>query len=165
MEEQQLSSGDLAKIEFIIRLKDGTQFSVSKGRQSLEFVVGEDSGLPKEFEDGLLGMTSKETRMVGIPTETAFGPDRNEFLRSFDKTNIPEGKLNLTGNTVLVKQANGKFVPTIVTAVDPNRVTVDAEGIFEGKEMVADVTLVRIGPEVEEEPDAESAEETPEIAS
>lgn len=164
MEDQQLNSGDLAKIEFIIRLKDGTQFSVSKGRQSMEFTVGEDNGLPKEFEEGLLGMTPKETRMVAIPTETAFGPKRDEFLRSFDKTDIPEGKLNLTGNTVLVKRANGKFVPTVVTGVDPNRVTVDAEGIFEGKEMVADVTLVRIGPEVEEDPEAE-VEETSEAES
>jgi peptidylprolyl isomerase len=162
MEEQQLSAGDLAKIEFIIRLKDGTQFSVSKGRQALEFTVGEDNGVPKEFEEGLMGMTPKETRMVSISADTAFGPNRNEFLRSFAKTEIPEGKLNLTGNTVLVKRANGKFVPTVVTDVDPNRVTVDAEGIFEGKEMVADVTLLRIGPEVEEaaEEEIEGAEET-----
>lgn len=161
MEEQQLSAGDLAKIEFIIRLKDGTQFSVSKGLHALEFTVGEDNGVPKEFEEGLMGMTPKETRMVPISADTAFGPNRNEFLRSFAKTDIPEGKLNLTGNTVLVKRANGKFVPTVVTAVDPNRVTVDAEGIFEGKEMVADVTLLRIGPEVEETAEeTEGAEET-----
>lgn len=162
MEEQQLANGDLAKIEFIIRLKDGTQFSVSKGRQALELTLGEDNGVPKEFQDGLLGMTPKETRMVPISDEIAFGPKHNEFLRSFTNTYIPEGKLNLTGNTVLVKRANGKFVPTVVASVDPNRVTVEAEGIFEGKEMVADVTLVRIGPEVEEgvSESEETAEET-----
>lgn len=160
MEERQLKTGDLAKIEFIIRLKDGTQFSVSKGRQTLELTVGEDNGVPKEFQEKLTGMTPKETRMVPIDGDLAFGPRRNEFLRGFAKTSIPEGKLNLVGNTVLVKRANGKFVPTTVASVDPNRVVVETEGIFEGKEMVADVTLLRIGPETEEEVAApETAEE------
>ena len=68
----QVKQGDTVKVHYTGKLKDGTRFDSSEGRDPLEFQAGTGQVI-KGFDEALLGMAPGEKKIVDIPVEEAYG--------------------------------------------------------------------------------------------
>ena len=72
--------GDVAKkgqkisIHYVGSVLDGGVFDTSRGRGTFDFWVGEGQVVPG-LDEGLLGMTEGELRLITIPPALAYGND------------------------------------------------------------------------------------------
>lgn len=137
-------SGDTVKVHYTGKLEDGTVFDSSKEREPLEFTLGAQAVITG-FDNGVQGMEVGEAKSITIPPEDAYGDPRSELISTvekklFDQQNItPE-----VGKQLQIPQDDNRFLNVIITAVDDNNVTLDANHPLAGKTLVFDVELVEI---------------------
>ena len=141
--QQQAKKGDKVKVHYHGRLTDGTTFDSSQGRQPLEFEVG--SGMViKGFDDGVTGMSVGDKKTISIPPDEAYGPRQEEMLIAFPRSNFPPDIEPEIGMTLHMHGENGQELPVVVTAVNAETVTLDANHPLAGHELVFDIELVDV---------------------
>ncbi len=141
--EQQAKKGDKVKVHYHGRLNDGTTFDSSEGRQPLEFEVG--SGMViKGFDDGVTGMTVGDKKTISIPAEDAYGPRQEEIVLEFPRINFPPDIEPEVGMTLNMHSENGQEMPVLITAVNDDTVTLDANHPLAGYELIFDIELVDV---------------------
>src|SRR5207237_5816592 len=80
--------GDKVRVHYTGTLQDGTQFDSSRGRDPLEFTLGEGRVIPG-FDGAVTGMDVGETRTVTIPAADAYGARRDEMLVTIPRGQVP----------------------------------------------------------------------------
>ena len=141
--DQQAKKGDKVKVHYHGRLTDGTTFDSSQGRQPLEFEVG--SGMViKGFDDGVTGMTVGDKKTISIPPEEAYGPRQEEMVIEFPIINFPPDIKPEVGMTLQMHSENGQELPVVITAINEESITLDANHPLAGQELVFDLELVDI---------------------
>jgi FKBP-type peptidyl-prolyl cis-trans isomerase 2 len=141
--EQQAKKGDKVKVHYHGRLNDGTTFDSSEGRQPLEFEVG--SGMViKGFDDGVTGMTVGDKKTISIPAEDAYGSRQEEMVLEFPRINFPPDIEPEVGMTLNMHSENGQEMPVLITAVNDETVTLDANHPLAGYELIFDIELVDV---------------------
>ena len=141
--DQQAKKGDKVKVHYHGRLTDGTTFDSSQGRQPLEFEVG--SGMViKGFDDGVTGMTVGDKKTISIPPEEAYGPRQEEMVIEFPIINFPPDIKPEVGMTLQMHSENGQELPVVITGINEESVTLDANHPLAGQELVFDLELVDI---------------------
>lgn len=66
------NNGDTVEVDYTGRFQDGKVFDSSKGREPLEFTLGEGQ-LIQGFEEAVIGMKVGDRKTVTIPPEKAYG--------------------------------------------------------------------------------------------
>ena len=66
-------SGDQVKVHYTGRLKDGTVFDSSEGRDPLDFTAGGSEVIPGVVQ-AVMGMQAGESKAVEVSAEDGFGP-------------------------------------------------------------------------------------------
>jgi len=141
--DQQAKKGDKVKVHYHGRLTDGTTFDSSQGRQPLEFEVG--SGMViKGFDDGVTGMTVGDKKTISIPPEEAYGPRQEEMVIEFPIINFPPDIKPEVGMTLQMHSENGQELPVVITGINEESITLDANHPLAGQELVFDLELVDI---------------------
>jgi peptidylprolyl isomerase len=141
--EQQAKKGDKVKVHYHGRLTDGTTFDSSQGRQPLEFEVG--SGMVIQgFDEGVTGMTVGDKKTISIPPEEAYGPRQEEMVIEFPIINFPPDIKPEVGMTLQMHGENGQELPVVITAINEESITLDANHPLAGQELVFDLELVDI---------------------
>lgn len=142
---EQVKSGDKINVHYTGRLTDGTLFDSSEGREPLEFQVG--SGMViKGFDEGVMGMTIGEKKIVHIPVEEAYGEMDSSYLAVFNKEEIPSDIPYEVGMQLNMHQdGTGQVMPVIVVEVTEKTITLDANHPLAGKDLIFDLELVSIG--------------------
>jgi len=141
--DQQAKKGDKVKVHYHGRLTDGTTFDSSQGRQPLEFEVG--SGMViKGFDDGVTGMAVGDKKTVSIPPDEAYGPRQEEMVIEFPIINFPPDIKPEIGMTLQMHSENGQELPVVITAINEESITLDANHPLAGQELVFDLELVDI---------------------
>jgi len=64
--------GDTIEVDYTGSFPDGKVFDSSKGRDPLEFTIGEGQLIPG-FEEAVIGMDVGQTKKVTLPPEKAYG--------------------------------------------------------------------------------------------
>ncbi len=140
---QQVKKGDQIKVHYHGRLTDGTIFDSSAGRQPLEFEVG--SGMViKGFDEGVTGMAVGDKKTISIPADEAYGPRQEEMVIEFPIKNFPPDITPEVGMTLQMHGDNGQELPVVITAINEESITLDANHPLAGKELVFDLELVDI---------------------
>jgi len=139
----QAKDGDKVKVHYTGKLENGEVFDSSKDRQPLEFEIGGGNVMPG-VEKGIIGMEIGDTKSIQIPPEDAFGPWRRELLVDLKRNEFPEN-MNLTvGQKLQMRHMDGDPLSLIITDVNEDTVTLDANHPLAGKTLVFDVELIGI---------------------
>jgi peptidylprolyl isomerase len=135
--------GDKVRVHYTGTLKDGTVFDSSKGREPLEFTLGEQRVIPG-FEQAVRGMAPGDTKKEIIPAEQAYGPRREEMLMEVEREQFPENISPEVGLQLQMTTADGRQVPVKIAAVDESKIRLDANHPLAGEDLVFELELVEI---------------------
>lgn len=136
--------GDRVTVHYTGRLTDGTEFDSSAGQEPLEVVLGAGRVIPG-FENAIVGMQNGESRTVTIPVEEAYGPHSEELVLCVPRNRLPEDLSPEIGMQLQMQQADGDLVDVLITSVDEQNITLDANHPLAGQALVFDIQLVTIG--------------------
>lgn len=140
----EVKSGDKIKVHYTGKLEDGSVFDTSEGREPFEFTVGEGNVIPG-FDQGVVGMTEGATKTITIPPEEAYGPSRDELVAKVSKSAFPESIDPQVGQHLQMEQSSGEPINVVVSNIEGDTVTLDANHPLAGKTLIFEVQLVAIG--------------------
>ena len=139
----QVSTGDTVRIHYSGKLRDGTVFDTSNGRDPLEFKVG-DRAIIADLEASVVGMTVGESATVEVAAANAYGPRSPEAIQTVERSMIAEGVDVSVGTQLQASGPDGQTVLLTVVEADDATVTVDANHPLAGEDLVFDIELVEI---------------------
>lgn len=140
----QAKSGDTVQVHYTGRLEDGSVFDSSRGHDPLQFTLGSGDVIPG-FEQAVLGMAPGDTRTVTIPSDQAYGPRRDELVIEIGRENFPPEVTPEVGQRLQMVQDDQAMV-VMVTGVEEDTVTLDANHPLAGADLTFDLELVGIEP-------------------
>ena len=139
----QAQIGDTVKVDYTGRFDDGTVFDSSEGREPLEFTIGQGQVIPG-FEEGVSGMNPGDEKTINIPCEQAYGPRFDELTMNVEKSAFPPDMELSVGDMLELRQPDGETMMAMVTMVDENSVTLDANHPMAGRDLTFDIKLQEI---------------------
>lgn len=136
-------SGDTVRVHYTGKLDDGTVFDSSRGRDPLEFTLGEGRVIPG-FETAVSGLEPGASRTVTIPVDQAYGQKRDDLMLQVPRAQFPPNIDPQVGQQLQMHQGQGQPLIVTVTAVSDETVTLDANHPLAGKDLTFDLELVEI---------------------
>jgi len=135
--------GDKVKVHYTGKLEDGEVFDSSKGKDPLEFTIGENQVL-KKFEDSVEGMSIGEKADILIPADEAYGTRQEQLIVKLPKDKIPDSLSPEVGMKLQMKTKDGQVVVVTITEISENELTVDANHELADKDLHFNIELVEI---------------------
>ena len=139
----QTKSGDKIRVHYTGKFKDGTVFDSSRERDPLEFTIGAGQ-LIKGFDNAVRGMEVGETKTVDISPEEAYGKKAKSLIVEVKKAEFPEGITPEVGQQLQTQDSDGRPVNMLVTKIEGDNVTLDANHPLAGKTLTFDIELLEI---------------------
>jgi peptidylprolyl isomerase len=146
---RQAKGGDIVTIHFTGKTTDGQVFETTEKDKPRQVHIGANLILPA-LEQALVGMTTGEKKTFTVKAEQAFGPriEDETMIQVNYKSNQPHAMTyevgqKLEANIEYPDGTKAKREVTII-AVDEKTFTVDANHPLAGKDLIFDVTLVKI---------------------
>ena len=139
----QAKSGDTVRIHYTGTLDDGTEFDSSSGREPLEFALGGGQVIPG-FDNAVDGMTVGESRTVTIPPEEAYGQRHEQLVQQVAKSALPDDLEPVVGMQRQSRSEEGHVMNLVVTEVQDDSITVDANHPLSGQALTFAIELVEI---------------------
>ena len=139
---ERASTGDTVRVHYTGTLADGSVFDSSRGREPLEFTLGEGRVI-SGFDSAITGMSAGEERQVIIPAEEAYGDHRPELVFTVPRDQFPDGMEPQVGLEVQLTQGGQRAIARISEVADGS-VTLDANHPLAGRELTFDLQLVEI---------------------
>jgi len=143
IEMAKAKNGDTVKVHYTGKLENDEVFDTSTDRQPLQFTLGEGGVIPG-FEQAVLGMEPGESKTANIPADQAYGPYREEIIRTVNREQLhPDLELEV-GQHLQSRSEDGQtFIVTVVNISEAN-VTLDANHPLAGKDLHFDIELLEI---------------------
>ncbi len=141
----QAKNGDKVKVHYTGKFEDDTVFDTSEDREPLEFTLGSGAVIPG-FEKSIIDMEVGEKKTVILPPEEAYGPRHDELIWKKQKSEFPEGVTPAVGKQVGVRlnQPDTPLINALITDLNEDTVTLDANHPLAGKTLIFDIELVGI---------------------
>lgn len=135
--------GDKVRIHYTGKLENGKVVDSSKSSEPLEFTIGSGHVL-EGLESVVIGMEIGEIRTVEVPTEEAFGPRRKELVVKVRWSDFPDDVTPSLGMPLKVHSRDGERMDAVISHLDDQSVTVDANHPLAGIALTFDVELVAV---------------------
>jgi len=139
----EVKSGDTVAIHYTGTLKDGTTFDSSDGRDPLSFTVGSGQIIPG-LDVALPGMTVGEKKTVEIDCRDAYGPINPGMRQAIPREGIPDDIPLEVGLQLQMQTPEGQAIPVTVVELSETEVTLDANHMLAGQDLLFDIELVSI---------------------
>lgn len=139
----QAKEGDTVRVHYTGRLDDGAEFDSSRGRDPLEFTIGEDEVI-SGFEQAVVGMNAGDEKTTTIAADNAYGPRDEKKVMVVDRDELPEDMPVKVNDRLRVRQPDGETFVVTVTDVTDATVTLDANHPLAGRDLTFDIQLVEI---------------------
>lgn len=140
----QASDGSIVQIHYSGKLKDGTLFDSTDGRDPLQFTIGEGNIIPK-LEAAIVGMAVGDKASVEIAAADAYGPRHDDAVQTVDLSKIPEEVDLSIGKQLQASAENGDTVILTVVAIEDGTVTLDGNHPLAGEDLSFDIEIIQIG--------------------
>jgi FKBP-type peptidyl-prolyl cis-trans isomerase 2 len=135
--------GDKVKIHYTGKFEDGQVFDSSVDREPLEFTLGQGQVIPG-FEKGVVGMEEGEKKEITVAPEEGYGPRYDQNVIEVKKSVFPDDITPEVGRQLQVQAPDGNKMNVVITDVQDETVTLDANHPLAGKTLLFDVELVEI---------------------
>ena len=135
--------GDTVTIHYTGTLEDGSVFDSSEGSEPISFTLGAGEVI-SGFEDAVLGMSVGDKKKTTIEAENAYGEHHDALIMRVERSQVPPGTEIEVGDVLQVGLADGQTATVIVTGLDADSVTLDANHPLAGKALTFDLELVSI---------------------
>jgi len=139
----QAKEGDTVKVHYTGTLENGEVFVTTKEGEPLEFALGSGRIIPG-FEKGIIGMEAGETKTITVPSGEAHGPRRKELIVTIERVNLPEQISTTIGQRLKIQSPDGSHIDLVISDMDKDTVTLDANHPLAGNTLVFEVELVEI---------------------
>jgi peptidylprolyl isomerase len=139
----QAQKGNTVRVHFTGKLDNGEVFDTSKGKNPMEFKIGEGTVI-QGLEKAVIGMHEGETKTAKIPAEDAYGLYRKELVAEVEKDRLPDDIEPQVGQLLKVKQNNGEVFTVSISKIGDNNITLDANHPLAGKDLTFDLNLVEL---------------------
>ncbi|NGZ99151.1 MAG: peptidylprolyl isomerase [Nitrospira sp. WS110] len=136
--------GDLVRVDFMAWLEDGSLFDSSLYNEPLEFIAGEESVMPG-INHLVIGMTVGESRTQLLPPDLAFGLYRSDLCYRVKRRWLKSYHIvPAIGLEVAILKKDRTVMHMIVTELDREQVTLDANHKLAGKNIMVQLDLLEI---------------------
>ena len=135
--------GDTVKVHYTGRLVNGMVFDCTTGSSPLIFIIGEGELIPG-FEEAVMGMKIGESKKVKVPADKAYGPYHKDLAMVVDHDQLPEDFEPEVGERLEMPHEMGYPIVYTVTEVSESTVTLDANHILAGKDLIFEIQLMEI---------------------
>jgi peptidylprolyl isomerase len=135
--------GDTVKVHYTGRLVNGMVFDCTTGSSPLIFIIGEGELIPG-FEEAVMGMKIGESKKVKVPADKAYGPYHKDLAMVVDHDQLPEDFEPEVGARLEMPHEMGCPIIYTVTEVSESTVTLDANHILAGKDLIFEIQLMEI---------------------
>jgi peptidylprolyl isomerase len=133
-------TGNAVRVHYTGTLNDGNVFDSSREREPLEFTIGSGQ-LIRGFEDAVLGMTAGDVKTIKISAAEAYGDRREELVITINRKQFPD---HIEGLQLDLKSPDGSVLNAIITALEEESVTLDANHPLAGQDINFDIELLEI---------------------
>ena len=137
----QAKDGDTVKVHYTGRLENGEVFVTTKDGEPLEVTLGSGRIIPG-FEKGIAGMEVGETKTITVPPGQAYGPRSKELIVTIKRVNLPEQISPAIGLRLKMESPDGSHIDLVITDMDENTVTLDANHPLAGNTLVFEMELL-----------------------
>ncbi|MBQ4568224.1 MAG: peptidylprolyl isomerase [Desulfovibrio sp.] len=137
-----VKQGDTLRVHYTGTLTDGTVFDSSRERDPLEFTLGRGMLIPG-FESAVMGHEAGETVTVTIPPEDAYGEVDLELIFTVARSQVPAHIPLEVGTPLQLSNEQGQM-DVIITEVDAEEVTLDANHPLAGKALTFEIEILEI---------------------
>lgn len=134
--------GDKVSVHYKGTLEDGTVFDSSEGRDPLEFELG-GGQIIEGFEKAILGMEKGEEKSFTVPSDSAYGPHRDDLVGKLPKEQIGDVDVQ-EGSVLQLETTEGETFEARVQGIEEDGVVVDMNHPLAGQDLNFDVTLVDV---------------------
>jgi len=137
-----IKNGDRVSVNYTGKLEDGSIFdtSLQEGRTPLDVTLGQGMLIPG-FENGLIGMSIGESKVVEIEPENAYGPYNQDMVQQVPVSQVPEG---VQVGDMLTGQSQYGPMQVVVKEVTSETVTLDMNHPLAGKKLIFDLEVVSV---------------------
>jgi peptidylprolyl isomerase len=135
--------GDKVKVHFTGKLESGKIFDTSKDGKPLEFTIGAGEMMPG-FEKKIIGMTMGDTKTFTVLPEEAYGSRREELVVVVEKNHFPPDITPTIGQPLQITTPDGEVLDLVITSIDGDMVTIDANHPLADKALLFEVELMEI---------------------
>jgi peptidylprolyl isomerase len=137
--------GDTVLVLYVGTLDDGKVFDSSEmhGNNPLQITLGSGKVLPG-FEQAIIGMKVKQTKIIHIPAEQAYGLYRDELVDTIKSHEYPKGYKPDVSDTFNVPLKNGGTTRATVVEVYKDGLKIDANHPLAGKDLNFEIKLMEI---------------------
>jgi FKBP-type peptidyl-prolyl cis-trans isomerase 2 len=139
---EQARTGDTVRVHYTGKLDDGSVFDSSRGRDPLEFTLGEGQVIAG-FDQALQGMEPGAEKTVTIPADQAYGGRREDLLFVVPREMLP-AELDPAPGQQLQMTQDGQVTVVTVVDVSDRGVVMDANHPLAGRDLTFDLELVEI---------------------
>ena len=148
----QAKEGDRVRVHYTGRLDDGSVFDSSECSDDecgceqhgpMEFTVGAGEVIPG-FEKGVVGLEVGEAKTIHIPVDEAYGERIEEMVAEVPRADLPPEMNPELGQQLEVTQEDGQIFQVLVTDMNDETITIDANHPLAGQALNFDLRLVEI---------------------
>ncbi|MBN7796717.1 FKBP-type peptidyl-prolyl cis-trans isomerase [Parahaliea mediterranea] len=146
--------GDNAVVSLHYKLSDaeGNEIENSAGAEPLKYLHGAGNLIPG-LENALVGKSTGAELTVAVPPEDAYGEVVPQLIQEVDREVFQGVDSIEPGMAFQAQGQDGGAQRVVVTAVDGDKVTIDANHPLAGVELHFDVQVVDVRPATDEEVD------------
>lgn len=140
---QTVKKGDTVRVHYNGKLKDGTTFDSSEGREPLEFTVGTGQVI-KGFDDAVQDMQPGDKKTVEIPVNDAYGERNEDMMLEYPISEFPDDMKPEVGLQLHMSDDEGNVFPVVIVEVTDGTVVLDANHMLAGQDLIFEIELVEI---------------------
>lgn len=141
-----IKKGDKIKVDYEGSFDDGTVFDSSKhGDHShpLEFEAGSGQVIAG-FDKAVIGMKKGDEKELIIESKDAYGEPRDELIREFPRSAIPQDDRIKEGSVLMMGNPQGQQFPCVVKKLTEDNVLIDLNHPLAGKRLHFKIKIVEI---------------------
>lgn len=135
--------GSRVRLHFSILLASGEEIDTTRRGKPADFVMGDGNLLPG-FEAALLGMRAGDDAQIALAPLQAFGEYNEANVRRLPRDQFED--FNLEEGLIVSFAGPGGELPGVVKKVYESSVLIDFNHPLAGRDVVFDVSLLRVEP-------------------